>query len=214
MEKDLDAERLQKASTQDLETSKEILAANADDEAAKVLNKYDGPLTWSDEEERKLRKKIDWRLMPILCITYGLQYYDKAMIGQAALFGLTKDLELTIGNRYSFASAIFYLGFIAGAYPSSLLAQRYPIERVVSGTVTLWGICLLLTITCFDYRSLYAQRFFLGFLESGVSPMFMLIVGSWYKKDEQAFRMGMWYSLTGFASVVSPLINYGLGMKP
>ncbi|KAF2172698.1 hypothetical protein M409DRAFT_16659 [Zasmidium cellare ATCC 36951] len=41
--------------------------------------------------------------------------------------------------------------------------------------------------------------------------MFMLIVGSWYKKDEQAFRMGMWYSLTGFASVVSPLINYGLG---
>ncbi|KAJ4380369.1 hypothetical protein N0V86_004680 [Didymella sp. IMI 355093] len=57
----------------------------------------------------------------------------------------------------------------------------------------------------------YAQRFFLGFLESGVSPMFMLIVGGWYKKREQALRMGAWYSATGYVSMVSPLINYGLG---
>lgn len=188
-EKKIDLERREDIS-QDAELSKSSVAASVDDEAAKVLSSYDGPLTWTEDEERSLRRKIDWRLMPILCMTYGLQYYDKAMIGQAALFGLTKELHLDIGNRYSFAAAIFYLGFIAGAYPSSLLAQRFPIERVASATVTLWGICLLLTITCFNYQGLYAQRFFLGFLESGVSPMFMLIVGSWYKKDEQAFRMG------------------------
>lgn len=47
------------------------------------------------------------------------------------------------------------------------------------------------------YQGLYAQRFFLGFLESGVSPMFMLIVGGFYKKDEQALRMGAWYCATG-----------------
>ena len=55
------------------------------------------------------------------------------------------------------------------------------------------SVCLILTVTCQDYRGLYAQRFFLGLLESGISPMFMLIVGSWYKKDEQAMRMGIWY---------------------
>jgi hypothetical protein len=31
---------------------------------------------------------------------------------------------------------------------------------------------------------------FLGFLEAGVSPIFMLVVGQFYKKDEQAFMMG------------------------
>ena len=41
--------------------------------------------------------------------------------------------------------------------------------------------------------------------------MFMLIVGGWYKKREQALRMGAWYSATGYVSMVSPLINYGLG---
>lgn len=58
------------------------------------------------------------------------------------------------------------------------LAQRFPIERVASIIVTIWGVCLLLTTVCKNYQGLYAQRFFLGFLESGISPMFMLIVVS------------------------------------
>ena len=31
-------------------------------------------------------------------------------------------------------------------------------------------------------------------IESGVSPMFMLIVAGFYKKHEQALRMGVWYA--------------------
>jgi MFS family permease len=76
-----------------------------------------------------------------------------------------------------------------------LLAQRFPVERVASGTVVIWGLCLLLTTQCTNYQGLYAQRFFLGFLESGISPMFMVIVGSWYRKNEQALRMGYVLSL-------------------
>lgn len=53
------------------------------DEALKVLASYDGESTWTAAEENKLRRKIDWMLMPVLCMTYGLQYYDKAMLSQA-----------------------------------------------------------------------------------------------------------------------------------
>lgn len=67
---------------------------------------------------------------------------------------------------------------MVGAYPAMTLAQRFPIERVASCIITLWGICLILTPVCFNYRALYVQRFFLGMLESGISPMFMLIVVS------------------------------------
>ncbi|CAI4212648.1 unnamed protein product [Parascedosporium putredinis] len=169
-------------------------AANIDtvhhDEALKVLETYSGDKDWSPEEEKKLSRKIDWRLMPVLCMTYGLQYYDKAMLSQAALFGLREDLGLLIGDRYSWSASIFYLGFILGAYPIMVFAQRFPIERVASFTVTVWGITLILTTICKNYQGIYAQRFMLGLLESGISPMFMLIVGSFYKKNEQAMRMG------------------------
>ena len=74
------------------------------------------------------------------------------------------------------ASSIFYLGFILGAYPVILLAQRFPIERVGSLAIIVWGITLILTPACTDFRGVYAQRFFLGFTEAGISPMFMMIV--------------------------------------
>lgn len=53
------------------------------DEAMKVLATYDGDLHWTPDEEKKLVRRIDKRLMPILILTYGLQYYDKAMLSQA-----------------------------------------------------------------------------------------------------------------------------------
>ena len=53
------------------------------DEAIKVLAAYAGDEVWNDAEEKRLVKKIDRRLLPLLVLTYGLQYYDKAMLSQA-----------------------------------------------------------------------------------------------------------------------------------
>ncbi|KAK4862336.1 hypothetical protein LT330_003474 [Penicillium expansum] len=181
------------------------------DEAIKVLAVYDGDQTWTPEEEKKLRRKIDMKLLPVLCITYAFLYADKVLLGQAALFGIKDDLNLNSGNRFSMASSIFYLGFILGAYPVTFLAQRFPIERVASLAIIVWGTTLILTPACTNFQGLYAQRFFLGFTEAGISPIFMMIVGGWYKKDEQSLRMGAWYSCTGYVSIFSPLVNYALG---
>lgn len=53
------------------------------DEAMKVLANYSGDESWTEEEETKVKHKIDRKLLPLLCLTYGLQYYDKAMLSQA-----------------------------------------------------------------------------------------------------------------------------------
>lgn len=44
------------------------------DEALKVVADYDGDAEWTEQEERRLRRKVDWKLMPILCFSYMLQY--------------------------------------------------------------------------------------------------------------------------------------------
>lgn len=53
------------------------------DEAVRVLAQYSGDESWTPEEEKKLVKRIDRKLLSLLIITYGLQYYDKAMLSQA-----------------------------------------------------------------------------------------------------------------------------------
>ena len=53
------------------------------DEGVKVLANYHGDQMWTEAEEKSLVKKIDRRLLSIVVTTYGLQYYDKAMLSQA-----------------------------------------------------------------------------------------------------------------------------------
>jgi MFS family permease len=197
------------AENADTEKRAHVIDTTHTDEAMKVLLTYVGNREWDASEEAKVVRKIDLKLMPILCLTYGVQFYDKGLLSQAvghlisllgalslttilkqALFGIRQDLNLTSKDRYSFAASIFYLGFIAGCYPVIVMAQRFPLERVAFAIVSLWGGCMALTAACTDWRGLFVQRFFLGVLEAGVSPMFMMLVGGWYKKDEQAFRMG------------------------
>lgn len=55
--------------------------------------------------------------------TSALQYYDEAIIGHAAVFGLRADLDLTQGLRYFNTTLIFYCGFIIGCYPVSIISS-------------------------------------------------------------------------------------------
>lgn len=79
------AEQVEKTSDEGENPAKPISTVDDvhNDEALKVLAAYTGDTAWSPSEEKKLRRKIDWRIMPVLCLTYGLQYYDKAMLSQA-----------------------------------------------------------------------------------------------------------------------------------
>lgn len=146
-----------------------------------------------------------------LCFTYALQYYDKALLSQAAIFGMRADLDMMDGLRYSWASLIFYFGYMAGTYPISLLAQRFPTRWVITTICLLWGVVVLATPACKTFEHFLVNRFFLGLIEAGVSPMFMMVVGLWYTHAEQVSRSSWWYSFSGGSLLVSPLINYGLG---
>jgi len=63
------------------------------DEAVKVLASYQGDVEWTAAEEKKLTRKIDRRLLSILCITYGLQYYDKATLSQAVCVSIHRSVQ-------------------------------------------------------------------------------------------------------------------------
>ena len=84
--------------------------------------------------------------------------------------------------------------------PAILMAQRFPVERVATGIVAIWGVVMMATAGCQTFQGIYAQRFFLGMIEAGVSPMFMLVVSAFYRKHEQALRMGLWYCASMFYS--------------
>ncbi|KAL7004274.1 hypothetical protein EMMF5_006160 [Cystobasidiomycetes sp. EMM_F5] len=63
-----------------------------------VEEKY--PVTYTEEEEKRVVRKIDWRLLPIMMITYGLAYYDKVIMGQIQAGSGTGQPRLKLQQRF------------------------------------------------------------------------------------------------------------------
>jgi sugar phosphate permease len=87
------------------------------------------------EEARKVLRKVDKRVVPILFFIYLLQYLDKNGINYASAFDLAKGTNLK-GQDYSWLGSIFYFGYLLGQYPSGYLLQRLPIAKFL-GFATL-----------------------------------------------------------------------------
>ncbi|KAF2487202.1 putative MFS allantoate transporter [Neohortaea acidophila] len=189
----------------------EILKHSHDaDEALKAVQLHEGQVLVLDEATNKrILRRIDYNLLPVMCVVYGLNFLDKVSISYAAIMGLEKDIGLK-GNEYEWLGSMFYFGYIAWEYPTNRLLQRLPIGKYSAGCVIAWGAVL----TCFagvtDFGGAVAVRFFLGVCESAVTPGFALITSQWYTKKEQGTRTGIWFSFNGFAQIFGGLVAYGI----
>ncbi|TGJ83374.1 hypothetical protein E0Z10_g5406 [Xylaria hypoxylon] len=161
-------------------------------------------------EVKKVVRKIDYHIVPLLFVIYFLQYLDKNAINFANAYGL-KDGTHLHGQDFSWLGSIFYFGYLAGQIPSGYLIQRLPLGRVVSTTVIIWGAIVLTTPACKSFAGIATNRFFLGFAESLVNPAFVLIMSIWYKNDEQPLRLEAYYCTNGLATMFGGLIGYAVG---
>jgi len=85
-------------------------------------------------EARRVLRKIDLHILPILMMTYMLQYLDKSSINFASVYGLQKGTHLK-GQDYSWLSSIFYFGYLFAQYPAGYLLQRLPTGRFIGATI-------------------------------------------------------------------------------
>lgn len=165
----------------------------------------------ADEDAlKKLRRKVDWSLMPLLCGTYLLQYIDKQALSYSAVFDLLTDTNMS-SDQYSWMASIFYFAYLIAEWPASYLAQRLPTGKIVSGFVLSWGTILVCTSACQSFAGLAVCRFLLGVFEAVITPAFMLIVSQWYTREEAPSRAGLFYCFNGVGSMVGGILFYGVG---
>ena len=160
-------------------------------------------------EDKKLLRKIDLCLLPLLTISYMLQFLDKQTLNFASVMGLIKDLDL-VGSQFSWSSSIFYIGYLAFSYPASYLMVRLPIGKYLGATCVAWALCLACHSATTSFTGLMIVRFFLGVTEASISPGFSLITGMWYKRSEQPFRHGIWFFGNSLAVMFGSLFAYAI----
>lgn len=58
------------------------------------------------------RRKIDYRMLPILGLMYSISLIDRTNLGLALVAGMQKDLGLAVGNRYTVVVMIFFVAYM------------------------------------------------------------------------------------------------------
>ncbi|KAK8028599.1 hypothetical protein PG991_005655 [Apiospora marii] len=161
-------------------------------------------------EARRVLRKIDWHILPLLMGTYMLQFLDKSSINFAVVFGLKKGANLQ-NQDYAWLSSIFYFGYLFAQYPAGYLLQRLPTAKFIGSTIIVWGVLLITTPACTNFAGIAANRFLLGVSEAAVNPGFVLVMSMWYRGAEQPLRLVTYYSMNGAAGIFGGLLGYAIG---
>ena len=84
-----------------------VASKNADI-AASYANQLAGENAYTEKEWRRLRWKLDLRLVPLLWFNITSGAMDKVTPASAALYGFREDTNL-YGDRYAWVGSAFYV---------------------------------------------------------------------------------------------------------
>ncbi|KAK5452970.1 hypothetical protein LTS15_007119 [Exophiala xenobiotica] len=158
----------------------------------------------------KVRKKLDFLVLPMMMCTYMLSFLDKQTLNYSNAYGLQTDTHMK-GNDYSWVASALYFGWLIGAYPWNIVLQRYPIGKLLGCMLFVWGTICMLQAAVFNFAGFFAIRFFLGMLEACISPAFVILTSMLWTREEQALRTSFWLSTNGISSILGALLAYGSG---
>ncbi|RWA11404.1 hypothetical protein EKO27_g3726 [Xylaria grammica] len=146
-----------------------------------------------DVLNKKLVRKIDFIILPIIGLLYILNYIDRQNLAAAKLQGILEDLDLST-QQFATAVSILFVGYLPFQIPSNLLITK--ISRpgfYICTAACIWGAISAVTATVKNYQQLVAVRAILGIVEAVFFPGAIYYLSAWYTKTELGKRIAGLY---------------------
>ncbi|KAH9896379.1 allantoate permease [Xylariomycetidae sp. FL2044] len=164
---------------------------------------------WHASMTKKLMRKVDIHLLPMLILMYLLNFLDRNNLSQARLGTLETDLGMK-GTDFNLATSILFVGYLLMQLPSNLLLTRVRPSLYLGSAMTVWGVISTAQSSTHSFGGLIACRFFLGFAEAPFFPGAVFLMSSWYTRSELAHRIAWFYSGSSLANAFGGLIGAGV----
>ncbi|TFK32256.1 MFS general substrate transporter [Crucibulum laeve] len=174
------------------------------DEALKLIS-VERRAQFTEEYNRKLRRKLDLLIPPLCAAVYFTQYLDKTSLNYASIMGLP-----IVGQRYNLISLAFFLGALVWEFPTVYISQKLRVAKYLGVNIVVWGAVLMLhAASGSSFPAFFVLRFILGMCESCVAPILILIISMFYKKNEQVHSSHSLYAVNGLTQIFGGFAAYG-----
>jgi ACS family tartrate transporter-like MFS transporter len=140
--------------------------------------------------ERLAFDKIARRFMPILIVSYVLNYLDRTNISFAAL--TMQDAIGLTGTQLGIGAGIFFAGYSLLEVPSNLALYRVGARRWICRIMISWGLVSAAMALAVGPNSFYFLRFALGAAEAGFFPGVAFFLATWFPAEYRT-RIIAWF---------------------
>ncbi|KAI1173007.1 allantoate permease [Nemania sp. FL0916] len=181
----------------------------SDDEETPYQRFANADADWHRAMKKKLMRKVDIHLLPLLILMYLLNFLDRNNLSQARLGTLEADLGMS-GTDFNLATSILFVGYTLMQLPSNLMLTRIRPSLYLGAAMTIWGVISTAQSATRSFGGLVAARFFLGFAEAPFFPGAIFLMSSWYTRSEMAHRIAWFYSGSSLANAFGGLIGAGV----
>lgn len=162
-------------------------------------------------DEKRLIRKVGYRLIPFLGICYFFAYLDRVNLGFAALT-MNKEFNFT-PTVFSIGAGIFFIGYFLFEVPSNIALEKFGARRWIGRIMISWGILSALMAYIGGVNSFYTLRFLIGVAEAGFFPGIVLYLTYWFPAEYRARILAAFIVAVPLSAAIgSPISGMLLGL--
>ncbi|KAJ4375151.1 hypothetical protein N0V83_002235 [Neocucurbitaria cava] len=182
-----------------------IRNGHGDVEAAPAAPTYD---EIDPEIEKRVRRKLDYHIVPLVAALYLLAFLDRSNIGNARIAGMEEDLDLDSAS-YTWLLTIFYISYITFSF-LAIGWKVVPPHIWAAGCVFCWGLVSTVQSAIHSWAAMMALRFFMGVAEIAYGPGIPFLLSFFYLRHELGLRAGLFLSAAPLANTFAGALAYGI----
>lgn len=131
-----------------------------------------------------LRRKVAWRILPLVVILYIISYLDRANVAFAKLrmgeaLGFSEEV-------FGFGIGVFFIGYLFLEIPGALLVERWSARKWFARILITWGLISAGMAFVKTPTQFYWMRFLLGVAEAGFFPGIIVYFSHWFVQRERS----------------------------
>lgn len=134
--------------------------------------------------EKRVMKKISWRIIPFIMILYFIAFLDRVNVGFAAIH-MNEDIGLSPAI-FGFGAGLFFIGYFLFEVPSNLVLEKVGARLWIARVMVTWGLISGGMAFVQGPTSFYILRFLLGAAEAGFFPGIILYLSYWFPARKRA----------------------------
>ena len=133
-----------------------------------------------------LRRKVAWRILPLIFVLYVIAYLDRANLAFAKL-GMQGDLDWLDNSVYGWGSGFFFFaGYLLLEIPGALIVEHWSARKWFCRILLTWGVCSMAMAFVRGPTQFYVARFLLGLAEAGFFPGVIVYLTHWFPRADRA----------------------------